>query len=512
MEENKNNERLSAKEQYVVALTDSDKDFFDEDKEKNEEQLSALECQIVELVGKGKTLKFSEPTVINVDEFVAKDVIDSVSVKDDGTIELQGSRIDGAGVRAGFALEGRDEYELSDLDKALDAVKWHVSECRREALNAVGYPYDFKPREDGSMDIPTIGESLYWEYAAGLISLKDAAEEFYHAGWTNYVDEKYTLAKFSQLNSQFGKLDADLRPLAVSVKEDGTIELQGRRIDHASLDDVLLRAKELDMTYHPVGLSGGIHVSGFGNGSGNADIDLSYATVENGDVAVYESLYDVFDYDKARYLSELPDDAQKNVLDRLAENFSAEDKPMVIVFDRMNVPSYAISALINGDFSGIENREDKQAVYDFMKIKASYSKSGFIYDVQPDSEGFSRFPAFGQPTVCDTVFVVRPVTPKEMRKMYEHRLEYKALSSIRDRIIHSWQRAFTAEQVDALRRYHQTVAPGTPAKEVFSRLLHEVSQYKDIAGVPNKWVSDTAKELNGLAEGKVRFESLQLKR
>lgn len=305
--------------------------FFDDDK-KNVEQLSSLERQIVELVGKGKTLKLSEPTVIHVDEFVAKDVIDSVSVKDDGTIALQGSRIDGAGVRASFSLEGRDEYGQSDLDKVLDAVKWDEFERRREALKAVGYPYDFKPREDGSVKIPTVDESLYWGYAAGLISLKDAAEEFCRAGWTNFVDEEYTSAKFSQLNSQFGKLDADLRPLAVHPSASAPLEQQGQSFEG-----------------------------------------------------------------------------------RFEEAFNAQ-------------------------------------------------------------------------------------------------LELRAKNAIHGRIINPWQRTFTQEQVDALNLYHQVVVPKTPAKEAFSRLLHEVSQEQDVALRTEKWLTDTAKELDDIAEGKVRNEASQLKR
>lgn len=486
--------------------------FFDDDK-KNVEQLSSLERQIVELVGKGKTLKLSEPTVINVDESVAKDFIDSVSVKDDGTIALQGSRIDEAGIRASFSLEGRDEYDQSDLDKVLDAVKWDEFERRREALNAVGYPYDFKPREDGSVNIPTVDESLYWGYAAGLISLKDAAEEFCRAGWTNFVDEEYTSAKFSQLNSRFGKLDADLRPLAVSVKEDDTIELQGRRIDHASFDDVWHCAEECGLDYRPVRLKGDIHVNNFDNGSGHVDLDVSYATIFEKQVFVHKSLYDVHDLTASYaakgtyFLFQLPDDVQKQVLDRLFDYFQAEDSPMVVVEDKKYVPSYALPALVNGDFCGIENPEDEKNIRGF-----AVKNAGCIYEIQPNSKGFSKTPAFGQPTDCETVFMVRSVTPKALKEEYHARLERIAKIAIYDRIVNPWQRAFTYNQISELNHYYQTVTPNAPAKEVFSRLLHEVSQVQEVSKVPEKWLSDTANELDDFAEGKVRFESLQLKR
>ncbi len=409
MKENKNNERLSAKEQQVVALTDSEKDFFNEDKEKYAEQLSTLESQIVQLVGKGKDFKFSEPAVINVDDFVAKDVLEGVSVKDDGTIELQGCRIDEAGARASFTLEGRDEYALSDLDKVLDAVKWDLPERNKK---------------------------------------------------------------------------------------------------HASLDDVLHCAEQCGLSYLPVGLKGDIHVNNFDNGSGCVDFDLSYATIGDNDVVVHESLSDVFDYGtKSHPLSELPDDVQKKVLDRLFDNFQAEDDPMVVVYDVDEVPSYALNAIINGDFSGIENPEDEKDIRDFINVRA-----GWIFDVQPNSNGFSKTPAFGEPTVCETVFCVKPNTPKELKEAFCARLEKDAKRVIYDRITNPRQRAFTSGQIFALNRYHQIVTPDTPAKEVFSRLLHEVSQTQAVSKVPEKWLSDTAKELDDLAEGKVRDESQQLKR
>jgi site-specific DNA-methyltransferase (adenine-specific) len=91
-------------------------------------------------------------------------------------------------------------------------------------------------------------------------------------------------------------------------------------------------------------------------------------------------------------------------------------------------------------------------------------------------------------------------------------LEQDAKQAIHERITNSWQRSFTPDQVEILNRYHQVAAPDKPAGEVFRELLDEVSQKPDVARKPEKWVTDTAKELDDLAEGITREEQQQLKR
>ena len=84
----------------------------------------------------------------------------------------------------------------------------------RQKLEAIGYPYSSQKSEDGTFNIPTVNESLYWRYAAGIISLHEAAQEFTKNGWTNFVDEDYTRKQFAEINQKWHKLDDDLQPLA----------------------------------------------------------------------------------------------------------------------------------------------------------------------------------------------------------------------------------------------------------------------------------------------------------
>lgn len=202
---------------------------------------------------------------------------------------------------------------------------------------------------------------------------------------------------------------SDLQRLKTVLDEKKyTVQLSAQG-QHAGLDDVLLRANELGIEFHPVGLKGDITVSDFDDGIDVSEKTFQYASVENDDIIVYENLYDVFEFNKGYSLSELPESSQTSVIDRLYDSFFAENDQMVVVYDKQEVPSYALGAIINGDLSGIEDPEDEQNIRDFMDKNA-----GYLYEIQPDSEGFTRNPAFGLPTDCETVFMVKPVTPKEL--------------------------------------------------------------------------------------------------
>ena len=93
-----------------------------------------------------------------------------------------------------------------------------------------------------------------------------------------------------------------------------------------------------------------------------------------------------------------------------------------------------------------------------------------------------------------------------------HLASKAAKQAVHDRIVHPYARFFLPDQIEVLNRYHQLVAPDKPAGEVFRDLLNEVAQESDVARKPDKWVTDTAKELDDLAEGITREESRGLRK
>lgn len=178
---------------------------------------------------------------------------------------------------------------------------------------------------------------------------------------------------------------------------------------HAKMDDVILRANELGLDFHPVGLKGDVFVKNIDDGAEYVDKTFSYATVKGDEIVLFEKLYDVFDQNEGYYLSGIPEESKNEILDKLFDSFFAENDQMVVVYDKQEVPSYALSAILNGDFSGIEDEEDEKDIRAFIE-----KNSGYILDVDPNSAGFTRNPAFGLPTDCETMFMVKPISPSEL--------------------------------------------------------------------------------------------------
>ena len=101
---------------------------------------------------------------------------------------------------------------------------------------------------------------------------------------------------------------------------------------------------------------------------------------------------------------------------------------------------------------------------------------------------------------------------KAVHETHVKHLEQDAKQAINDRIVTPSARRFTPDQVYILNHYHQVAAPDKPAGEVFKELLQEVSQDPDVVRKPEKWVTDTAKELDDLADGITHEQGQGLKR
>ena len=293
-----------------------------------------------------------------------------------------------------------------DIVRSIRVDEVNYEERRKEALKAIGYPYlKHTTNADGSFNIPTVDESLYWEYAAGVISLKDAAREFNRSGWTNFVDEKYTKAKFAQLNEQFGKLDADLKPLLAQQKELGEAK--------AKLFATILEAQK------------------------DLGDEISIAPTE------------------------ITENGSKNVITEILPDFESP-------FEDQNI------------IGGVSHLKDEDCVHNLALCLENVN----------DAEALG----------------------KAVHEAHVKHLEQGAKQTIHDRIVTPSARSFTPNQVDALNRYQQIATPETPVREVFARLLHEVSQEPDVAQKSEKWIIDTAKELDEVAKGNTREDNQQLKR
>ena len=173
-----------------------------------------------------------------------------------------------------------------------------------------------------------------------------------------------------------------------------------------------------------------------------------------------------------------------------------------------------------GDTISIKPTPVKLAGNDFTKA------TGVFF--APDGEGGGEYRLLGRDSVTlsfekdghtefevgkilDTVASINSLA-KAVRDTHSNILFNEAKRAIEERIINPSARSFTDSQVKTLNRYHEVVTPDTPADEVFRELLNEVAKDPYVARKPEKWVTDTAKELDGLAEGITRDQGQGLRR
>lgn len=99
------------------------------------------------------------------------------------------------------------------------------------------------------------------------------------------------------------------------------------------------------------------------------------------------------------------------------------------------------------------------------------------------------------------------ISPKDL-----HDARHAAMRAVHDRIITPSARFFTSDQVGILKHYRSMFSTDTDTKEVFACIHEYVCRQEDVACKPEKWVSDTLRELNDLAEGITREQSQGLRR
>ena len=199
---------------------------------------------------------------------------------------------------------------------------WAIISFSLSALKAIGYPY-FKPREDGGINLPTVDVKLYWQYAAGVISLKDAAREFNRTGWTNFVDEKYTTAKFTQLNAKYGKLDEDLKPL--SAQQEGLVEAKENlknTLDAARRDlgdTILIKPTPVKLAGNGFAKATGVFLAPDGKGGGEYRLSGEYyavLAVGNGNHTEFDVTKILDNISSVNALTKAVHDAHANILEQ----------------------------------------------------------------------------------------------------------------------------------------------------------------------------------------------------
>ncbi len=87
--------------------------------------------------------------------------------------------------------------------------------------------------------------------------------------------------------------------------------------------------------------------------------------------------------------------------------------------------------------------------------------------------------------------------------------EFIAKTIICRRITEPGVRAFTPEQVDALKKYRDIFTEDSPAEQIYMDVLEKAM--RKIENCPEQWIKDVKDELQGLAHGQIRGNNNQLK-
>lgn len=133
-----------------------------------------------------------------------------------------------------------------------------------------------------------------------------------------------------------------------------------------------------------------------------------------------------------------------------------------------------------------------------------YRLAGQDYAVLAVGEGGGHTEFNTEKILDDTKSIT--VLAAAIREAHVYQLKLNAKMAIYNRIVMPSARSFTPEQVDTLTRYRAMFTTDTDTKELFTRLYEDVIKDPEVARKPEKWQTDTLKELNDLAKGITRDE------
>lgn len=312
-----------------------------------------------------------------------------------------------------------------------------------------------------------------------------------------------------KLEIKDGQLSLYSNDIASDVDLQALDDIELSKVD-VSLDEIkgylISSNKEKDLVnrYQAAGMGNGTQ---FWPDKGTLGIYQAYA-FKNNNILVFKDAND----NEGIRLSSLPHEEQSRVMDAIgtlldkhiaSKELAAAKAQLVKVLDS-SIVDLGDTILIKPTtvkVSGIKTPAKAVFLAPDGKGGGEFRLAGEGYSVL--ATGKDGHTEFDVSKILDDVSSVNGLM-KAVHDVHVAHLEGLAKHAIHDRITNAWQRFFTPDQLKILNRYHQVATPDTPANETFSRLLHEVAQESDVARKPEKWVTDTAMELDGLAEGITR--------
>ena len=241
--------------------------------------------------------------------------------------------------------------------------------------------------------------------------------------------------------------------------------------------------------------------------SSNLAKDTFYFGNKKGGVEIY----DMSVTDLKAHIMPFLDAKEKELSDAKTRLIGVLDSARADLGDTISIKPTPVK-LVGNDFfkaTGVFFAPDAEGGGEYRLLgRDSTMRSSMPFSLSAEINGHKEFEV-GK--ILDTVSSINSLA-KAVRYTHIDNLEQNAKKVIHDRIVMPSARSFTDDQVDTLKRYHEVAALGTSAGVTFSQLLQEVSTEPDVARKPEKWVTDTVKELTDLAEGITRDQGQGLRR
>ena len=180
---------------------------------------------------------------------------------------------------------------------------------------------------------------------------------------------------------------------------------------------------ELGLNFTPIGLRTPVTIPADLDDWGSEEEVLSHVMFANDKIMAYTKRNDAYDGNNGIDISNLSSGTQSEIIQKINEQLSDNDRFMTVYVDTQNVPGWAINGLINGDYTGLSHKEI-QMIEDFYQNYPNHIFSPRDYD-----NAFDTNPAFGEPTDTIPVDIVRTATPAMLR---QEELQTNQIVSIND--------------------------------------------------------------------------------
>ena len=230
---------------------------------------------------------------------------------------------------------------------------------------------------------------------------------FYDWASEKQTREKMTNAVFDAITAaQKAKKDVELHP--ATEEKEAAIEEKTLEDKTASLYNAV---KETGLEYHPIAL---LHSYSVEIPDEKRVQEITHVMVSENGIRLYENQSDAFDDRNSFFLGDFNNSEINDILDETIKILSNDENRVSIQISSDNVPDYALSPLVNGDYSGIEDAEDEKNIRNYEDYLIEFPDCVFV--PRDEEPSFTNNPAFGLPCNCVKCDIIRTVSIGELKK------------------------------------------------------------------------------------------------